>query len=227
MAFNIQHTFSELPLPIIANALSQLDSVDDLYRATLSHRVFRDAFKDNFHTVARQIIRNQIPDSVLPYAFALLKSSRLREVDDKAVQQLLDRLESHVANSDALEQDLISLSISEYAFLCRKYDAVEVLCRSFVEDTVPRLSTLMDTKRELMPTQTESFRLARAFLRYQVMCNLFCTPNTGLPLEDQSSSRFFRLFSPWTNEQLMCVYCFLERKVCFGMAACPSRDAKQ
>lgn len=181
MAFAMQHSVSDLPLPIIANALTQLDSVGDLYHAVLSHRVFLEAFRDNSCAVVRHIIRSKIPDAVLPYALALLRSSRLQEVDDKAVAQLLERLEIHATNSDALEQDVIALSIPESAFLCGSYAAVESLCDSFVKDTAPRLSALMGTAHELVPTQNESFRVARAYFRHQIMCNLFCTLNTSLP----------------------------------------------
>ncbi|KAJ0324575.1 hypothetical protein COL922a_013674 [Colletotrichum nupharicola] len=47
------------------------------------------------------------------------------------------------------------------------------------------------------------------------MCNLFCVPyDVGSRLVDEDITRyFFHPFSPWVNEQILCVYRYLERKV--------------
>jgi hypothetical protein len=50
------------------------------------------------------------------------------------------------------------------------------------------------------------------------MCNLFCTHrNTDEELcEVERKEFFFGFHSPWVNEQLVCVYSFLERTVTKG-----------
>ncbi len=92
MACLTPHPLLDLPLTNVTSILSTVDSVIELCRATLRHRLFRDAFKDNLQTVGRQIIRDQILEDVLPYARALLKSSKLQQADDKATRELLERL---------------------------------------------------------------------------------------------------------------------------------------
>lgn len=216
MASTMQPLVSDLPLTVIANALSRLDSADDLYRAILSHRVFLDAFKDNSRTIVTQILNNRIPGSLLPYALALLHSSRLPAVDDKAVHGLMERLETQLTNPDTPDRDLLPLSLSDRAFISRNHAAVESLSECFVKDTALQLCALMGTTRDSEPSQEERFRIARGFYRYQIMCNLCCINDSSLPMCNLDQSGFLSLFSPWTNDQLRCIYVYLEDKASVG-----------
>ncbi|KAI2635635.1 hypothetical protein GGS26DRAFT_507131 [Hypomontagnella submonticulosa] len=208
----------EVPLHIVAIALGHLDTIQQLYPIILSHRIFRDALDDNLHSVARKIIIKQIPANMLPFTITVLKSSRIRGGDHEATSDLLAQLEA--ACSGTIELALphpSSLSFSDYGYISRNYAAAESLARSLANEVTPIVTERLKLTR-LRPKVTgrEGFRLKRAFLRYQLMCNLFCPvekPFANTVETKENLERFFSTFSPWVNEQLTCAFDYLVRKI--------------
>lgn len=191
-----------MPLHIVAAILARLDTIRQLVPAILSHRIFHDAFKENRHSVARGIIEARIPPKTLPFVIALLESTRVNPRD------YAFPCSAH-------------LSLSDYDFLSQSYAAAEFLARDMAKEVIPVAITNLSLDRQSTKiSRQESFRLTRAFLRYQLMVNLFCLDeNRERELGDKAHDlfyRFFLAFSPWVNEQLMCAYAYLERKVSHG-----------
>ncbi|RSL92240.1 hypothetical protein CEP52_013929 [Fusarium oligoseptatum] len=208
------HPLESLPLHVISQILEHLGTIQQLGMTVLSHRVFYTALKDNLHSVVGGILTRQIPEHVLPFAVTLRESERIKPGDHKAIAQFLSRFEAAVLDPAATLASLNKLSLSDYADLSRTYAAVESLRRGISKDAIHLVNKFGLLQSPIL-SQSESFRLDRAFFRYQIMCNLFCPPDASSPqdeLEDLAE-KYFSMFSPWVNEQLVCVYAYLERKV--------------
>ncbi|KAI2471898.1 hypothetical protein F4781DRAFT_62891 [Annulohypoxylon bovei var. microspora] len=217
MAF-VAHPVLQLPLHVVAVVLSKLDTIQQLGPVILSHRIFLDSFNDSLHSVARNIIINQISAETSPLAFALLEPTRIKNGDYDAVCDLLTRLETASETKDASSRFLPRLSMSDYNFLSRNYAAAEFLGKSLANEVIPIATDRLALNRlSLEVTPRESCRLNKAFLRYQLMCNLLCSDEDDeeLSVDDGNNLRllFFSKFSPWVNEQLSCIHTYLERKV--------------
>ncbi|KAF4961832.1 hypothetical protein FSARC_10048 [Fusarium sarcochroum] len=136
----------------------------------------------------------------------------------------------HISGAESSSPPSLSmLSLSDYAYLSREYAAVVSLRRSIFEDMSDWLNSFgLEHSNSL--TIAEEFRIDRAFFLYQMVCNMFCltTPVHLVPLhhsrrcyqlegdEDIFTSQteaFFSYFSPWVNEQVNCIYHFLEKRV--------------
>jgi hypothetical protein len=210
----------DVPLTIIAGILSQLDSIKSLGQAVFTHRVFHNTLRENQQTIIRSIISNQIPHDILPYAIAVVKSTdsyRLQfsfSADEEDIDDILQQLHTHLLDRNALEEALRALSLPECAFLSASYSAVNVLRNAYAKEIIPLFTTQFEIPLNPTLSPVEAFRIDRALLRHTLMCNLF-TRYDGAKLI-QAESIFFTKFSPWVNEQLFCVYTFMEHKVSEG-----------
>jgi hypothetical protein len=209
------HLLKQIPLHVVATILAELDSIEQLGSVILAHRVFLVAFNDNRLHVTTSIIRNQIPASLLPFATALHESTKIDAGDYDAVRSLLTRLAEAIFNPPRAISSLVRFSISEAAIISKSYKAIGLLCQDFANISIPLLNNRLGLDHPQEILQQEKFRLGRAFYRYQLMCNLFCLGEEEA-LSEEPSLQFFRIFSPWVNEQLICVYAYLEAKVCKG-----------
>ncbi|KAF4901960.1 hypothetical protein CGCF415_v009509 [Colletotrichum fructicola] len=201
-----------LPLHIVSSILDQLDTIAELGIAIRSHRIFYNAFKYNAQTICRSILSSQIPPNLFPYANALLESSVVDPSNHDSVKDLLRRLQSRIKNDP---KSLERFPVTAYAALSRALAAVEILREDLISEALPLFMSSFEADHASGASQQEIFRLNRAFMRYQIMCNLFCTPyDVGSRLIDEYITQyFFHPFSPWVNEQILCVYRYLERKV--------------
>ncbi|OQV00125.1 hypothetical protein CLAIMM_05663 [Cladophialophora immunda] len=202
-----------LPLTVVANILGHLDTFEELRHAVLSNRIFHNALRENFHTTASKIITRHIPELTMPYALCLLETTHTVPEGETAVSRILQQLARRVGSQSETRSAVHTLSLPEYHFLERTYKAVHDLTALFKDKTIPRLTKCLGIQRSNKITTREQLRVERAFFRYQIMCTLFCRKEGSLALADQSDSQFFNEFSPWVNEQLICVYIFLERSV--------------
>lgn len=66
--------FFKLPLHLLSVVLAQLDSMQSLGCAILSHSLFYNAFHEDTKRIVRYILKNQIPPELLHYAEATFKS---------------------------------------------------------------------------------------------------------------------------------------------------------
>ncbi|EQB46808.1 hypothetical protein CGLO_14121 [Colletotrichum gloeosporioides Cg-14] len=201
-----------LPLHVVSSILDQLDTIAELGIAIQSHRIFYNSFKYNAQTICRNILSSQIPPNLFPYANALLESNVVDPSNHDSVKNLLRRLESRIKNDP---KSLERFHVTAYAALSRALTAIEILREDLVSEALPLFMSSFEADHASGASQQEIFRLNRAFMRYQIMCNLFCTPyDVGSRFIDEHITRyFFHPFSPWVNEQILCVYRYLERKV--------------
>ncbi|KAK2764783.1 hypothetical protein CKAH01_04948 [Colletotrichum kahawae] len=205
-----------VPLHVVAVILTHLPSIQQLGLAILSHRIFHDALKDNFHSVVRGIIANQIPDITLPFALALLGSTKLSGDAEDSVHSLLEDLSRGMSEPRRAATALLDLSLDDYAFLSKNHAAVESLRDGFAREAIPAFVERLELEHAGHLNPQETFRLDRAFYRYQIMCNLYCGRKASerkFYLDFGRKHPFFTKFSPWVNEQLICVYHYLENKV--------------
>ncbi|KAI0837184.1 hypothetical protein F5Y06DRAFT_304883 [Hypoxylon sp. FL0890] len=190
-----------VPPEIIAEILAQSDSIRQLVPAIQSHRVFRDALNDQPHFITHSIIAAHIPPNALPFLVALLTSTRISPNNYPAVHTLIWTLA--VTTSEApksLSQFAGNLSLSDYDFLFQNYATAEFLVGRMAKKSAPhgqhlsvatsRIVTHL-TAGELPPDPSDSSLSA-----YQE--------------EDRLRCDFFRMFAPSVNEQLLCVYAYLE-----------------
>ncbi|KAF9869875.1 hypothetical protein CkaCkLH20_12674 [Colletotrichum karsti] len=208
-------SIEKLPLHVTSGILAQLDTIAQLSLVVRSHRIFHDAFNENSQTVARSVVLNQIPPGMFPYAAALLHSIHVNPSKHDAVRELLSQLETTLTSNNTKIGQLSHYPLSAYAALSRDLSAVEILRNDMVAETLPLFKSRFEFDHTPEASDQELYRLNRAFLRYQLMCNLFCIPcKVGRPLSCEEITRcFFSSFSPWVNEQMLCVYAYLERKV--------------
>ncbi|KAI4863103.1 hypothetical protein F4820DRAFT_471887 [Hypoxylon rubiginosum] len=134
----------KLPLHVVGIVLAHLDTIPELFPVVSSHSIFRDALKDNLHSVCRTIIANQIPPNALPFVIRSLESARIRAVDaaDDAteVSDLMAYLATTVpgcANRGAAElPPPASLSFADYNFLSRHYANGEAMGKKLQGDVL-------------------------------------------------------------------------------------------
>ncbi|KAF3802248.1 hypothetical protein GCG54_00012496 [Colletotrichum gloeosporioides] len=205
-----------VPLHVVAIILAHLPSIQQLGLAILSHRIFHDALKDNIHSVVRGIIANQIPDITLPFALPLLGSTKINGDAEDSIHSLLKDLTWSVSEPRRAVAALTGLSLDDYAFLSKNHEAVKSLRDGFAREAIPAFVERFELEHAGHLNPQETFRLDRAFYRYQIMCNLYC----GRKGSEREYSPYFghrhpfyTEFSPWVNEQLVCVYHYLENNV--------------
>lgn len=207
-----------LPLHTIAHILSNVKTIQELGPIILSHSIFRDALQENFHSVVSAIIMRRVPDGTLPYLLALVGSQRLSLSNPAAVKQLLGL----AASPCPVALSTLGLSKAEYAYMNSSCSSAKAIYRQMALELKPLCNA---PKKRHYVNPWERFRISRAVFRYQLMCNLFChqlclirRQAFGPRFDDEELKRlFFSSFSPWVNEELMCVFVFLRRKVAQGM----------
>lgn len=212
-----------LPLHTVAHILSKCNTIQDLGPIILSHSIFRDAFQDNLHSVASTIIVRQVPDGTLPFLLALVGSQRPSLINPAAAKQLLGLM----ASPCPVALPSLGLSKAEYAYMSSCCSSAKTIYRKMASELLPLQIQLASFrfKEHHHATPQEKFRISRAVFRYQLMCNLFChrlcliRRKEFRPLFDDEELKrsFFSAFPPWVNEELMCVFVFLRRKVAQGM----------
>ncbi|KAF5987795.1 hypothetical protein FCOIX_849 [Fusarium coicis] len=223
-----------LPLHLIADILRLLDNIQELPPILLSHRIFYSALLDT-PSLPVDIIRSQIPDNLLPLAFTAFKSQKsVRETNCISVQEFL----THHYNNSARNVDgsQLHLTVGEATEVVRVNDALSGLRDEFSLCSLRSLHGVnqdasLKSGQGLSPG--EYYRISRAFYRFQIYRNLFLDKEQELDLfpsydddqnEDLSFDKelkklFFDRHSPWVNEQLACVYDFLETRVTGVMLA--------
>ncbi|CAG9983956.1 unnamed protein product [Clonostachys byssicola] len=186
---------SRIPSDIIAHILSQLETIEDLTVTIRSHRIFLNAFNDGPYSIASAIVKSQIPSVAAPLLVALVESSRIaHRVDIDVFHEILDRLASAISSpSQTTSFFLSNLSLPELALCSRHYAAAESLAHDLAAEVKPIAIQKLDFGCSALPhlTSTEKARLVRAFLRYQLLCNLFCPPDSACPLSDDDDDDTF------------------------------------
>ncbi|KAL2201848.1 hypothetical protein CC79DRAFT_1402164 [Sarocladium strictum] len=222
MASQTPRTIEDVPLHVVALILGQLDTIQQLKNAALSHRIFREAFKDNIRSTAQSVIGNQIPEEILPFSLALLESNQAAPNGAQAALRVMKDLKDEIGNPNLISENVAGLALSDYDFLSRTHTAVMSLGEAFCRHSLPLFTKWLGPGSTVEATPRDHFRIHRALYRHQIMCELLCRPpkdkavSEGPAESDREENRAKMVllgFSTWVNEQLVCIYFWLQRTV--------------
>lgn len=223
MGSQVLQPLEKVPFNIVIKILRHLDNNQDLERAILSHPIFEIAFHQSPRAISQSIVINKLPDGILPFALAVLVSARISPNESGRLRRLLAEFELGITQPGFAAKSLASMEfgIPDYVLLEKAHNAVQSLSLRFAKEASIILGSGPGTEPYVNISKGETFRLHRAFYRYQFMVNLFFiipSPSWSVPEQEryEISRAFFLSFSPWVNEQLLCVYQFLECKVTKG-----------
>ena len=215
--------FLEMPLHLLRIVLSDLDCMDSLAAAILSHSSFYVAFSEDSTNIISRILGNQIPVDLLPYSIAVYEATRIDHCNSDHIMKLLLRFFSEISPPS---QDVLRLEHLEPAaakVISKTHSIVEHFSHDFVKKTLPLTRNKLGLYRPdySQASAGEVFRIRRALYRFQLYCNL----QAGGKQRDTSSLYqqyfFFGLFSPWVNEQLACIHDYLEQVLSSGTLLTP------
>ncbi|KAJ4257554.1 hypothetical protein NW762_008678 [Fusarium torreyae] len=226
-------SISSLPLHLVAEILQLLDNIQQLPPILLSHRLFYSAYLDT-PALPLDILRSQIPDHLLPLAVAAYRSQKsIRDLNDIDVEGFLTKCYDNPLRD--VDGSQLHLSVGQALQIGRIDDAMSELREEFTSCSLSKLYGVrqddsMLNERGLSPDET--YRISRALYRFQIYRNLFLDKEQELdlfsPLNDKEEEEedtkpdlnqkklFFDRHSPWVNEQLACVYDYLETRLTGG-----------
>ncbi|KAH6989306.1 hypothetical protein BKA56DRAFT_476798 [Ilyonectria sp. MPI-CAGE-AT-0026] len=206
-------TISSLPLHLLADILRMVDNVQHLPAVLLSHRIFYTAFLDA-PSLPADILRLQLPDHLLPLALAAYASQKsVRDKNGLDANQFLT--ECYDKPFNALGGHYITLD--QALHISRLDDALTELRSEFCESTLQKLYGLgrddpISAAQQRL-SAGELYRISRALYRFQIYGNLFLDQEEGAKPNEAQKALFFDRHSPWVNEQLVCIYDYLETRL--------------
>jgi hypothetical protein len=220
-----------MPVHLLSMVLSDLDGMQTLGSAILSHSSFYAAYKEQSRNIITRIVQNQIPLDLIPYAIAVYKATQVDHRNLKEVKLLLIR---HFSDEALLPRSMLQPEHLEPAvahLLSKTHSAVERFSHDFVDDTLPltRDQPGLYRPNHNQASPSEVFRIRRALYRFQLYCNLSFRDERDLRRDKEQRETLFHyqqrflfgLFSPWVNEQLACIHDYLERVLSIGMSLPP------
>lgn len=221
-----QPLFLEMPVHLLTAILSNLDSMQSLGSAILSHSSLYAAFKEQSTNIIYRIVQNQIPSDIIPYATAVYKASQVDNRNPDDVGRILRRFFfNNVYPSGLVEHLPTDLDPAVAHALSKTHSVIDHFARGFVDDTLPLTRNQLGLYRPNynQASMTEIFRIHRALYRFQLYCNLrlrdqsdLCRASKHEIALNSQTAFFFQVFSPWVNEQLACIHDYLERELSIG-----------
>lgn len=196
-----------LPLHLVSDILRMLDNVSNLPNALLSHPHFYAAYLDT-PSLPLDILRAQISPDLLPVAITAYKSEKSQRVGN--VETFLREC--------SVDGGRLQLSLAQALQVGRLDDALSELRGMFVQASLGRL---YGGDGAFKISATETFRISRALYRFQIYRNLFLDREVDMFSGESESntdekSMFFDMHSPWVNEQMACVYDYVETQLTGG-----------
>jgi hypothetical protein len=223
-----QNPFSWLPVELRQAILCEIQTAGALEAALQADQAFLFAFRGSESAILDTIVRNLIPPRLLPDVFALLAS---RKTDEEPwtkdeVSSIMDRYTRRqlpVQFQWTLDEALYILRLDENI----QFFADDFVAAAFAEFLRARIRPPRGVPDS--PSATERCRIAGAFYRFELYCNLFRRrgvvddDNDIFPAPVQAAI-FLNRFAPWENEQLGCVHNYLVDKIYPGteyLSRCP------
>lgn len=148
----------------------------------------------------------EIAPALLPYTIALMEASRLPSpLIGSSVMGLLDDLYCRPDRLAARARQLPNGFIQQINSTHEKMDA---MATDFAACALQRISPKGRAMAANVPllSPAEQFRFCRAFYRVEIFQTLF----RGGAFPDNMNSWFFSRHPAWENEQLACIYSYLE-----------------
>ncbi|KAI0188515.1 hypothetical protein EV127DRAFT_512996 [Xylaria flabelliformis] len=204
---------TDMPCEVITAVFKQLDHIQFLLPCLLTCRYFYYSYKANPRS-AIEILKQQVGPALLSYSIAvqeasLSPSSHVRLSTTELLKTLCNK--PSILINRLRDYPLVAL-----VQLGHTHDLVEKFANGLARfawgqtntRSLPRGRFPHPDRFSLSPT--EEFRFYRAFYRVQLYMRLFRTDNTQI---DQQVDMFFSGHSPWENEQLACVYQYLDYRI--------------
>ncbi|KAK3938124.1 hypothetical protein QBC46DRAFT_441437 [Diplogelasinospora grovesii] len=224
-----------LPVEVVTGVLATLDSTKDLISAIRSHRVFFNGFHSYQQRVLKGIMIHMIPREILPLAIATHEAALLVDIEIwEEIQPLILSLLS-IINSTSPESSPLypRVTLQLATALEKTHRMVEYFTNDYVASAIPALNDLFGASKGKNVSAVERCRLYRAFYRFQLYCNIYgrhAIEKTRRAVRrthawhaatyrrsDEDTRRelacFFHPWPPWMNEQLACVFEYLETKL--------------
>ncbi|RMJ12571.1 hypothetical protein CDV36_007766 [Fusarium kuroshium] len=226
-------SITSLPLHLVADILRLLDNIQLLPPVVLSHRIFYSALLDT-PSLPLDILRSQIPENLLPLAIAAYTSQKsVRDLHGLDAESFLTKC------YDTPLVGLLHLSLDQAIQVGRIDDALSELREEFTLCSLRRLYGV-NSDEPISDDQGlsagEEYRISRALYRFQIYRNLFLDKEVldkeqdlfpsgygdddyyddeeeDTKPEKKQKKLFFDRHSPWVNEQLACVYDYLETRL--------------
>ncbi|KAJ4292875.1 hypothetical protein N0V88_005533 [Collariella sp. IMI 366227] len=208
-------TFQSLPGDILGLILDHCPDLDTFLSCIATCRAFYDVFQSAPKSFARNLVHRLIEPSLLPEAILVFcaRSYRTRHMSDLplAVSQILswrnDEQRPNFLNLWSLRQAISALRLNAI---------ISTLAGELATSHLSKFEELSDHKQKL-PSEQELRRINRALYRYEIYSALL--PRHAHDSDEQSQGygaaqlAFLGRASAWENEQLVCVYEALWRRV--------------
>lgn len=202
-----------LPIEVVALILENLGSVKNLAVVLLSCKRFYAAFHARPSLVA-DILGQHMPDSLLFYAITADAAACLRHPLSLPVIEAFFHDYFEDPRSFPLVAKPRTMSLTVAKRLEATHDAVGFLVTQYARGawqanfpSNPAMGYDVDL------SETEYFRLCRAFYRVETFYNVFRQDQHGMGSQVHRGHEdvlFFSQHSPWEREQMACVHRFLE-----------------
>lgn len=226
-----------LAVEVVAQILACLDC-QSLLSAILAHPLFHVTFQVFQQRILKEILLRLIPLQLLPLAFATYEAESIDYSDWNHIRRLLDRVNVGQGQASSPSPGLPPLPLTHrmVAEIERVHFMVGYFAADLAQQAIPRFNHIFETTRLTTSSPCEELRILRAFYRFQLYCNIFgrkaieiarqanlTTPGIEdedwawltLPRKSPEDLRrelesFFWPWPPWANEQLGCVFEYLE-----------------
>ena len=219
-----------LAAEVVAQILAFLDS-SSLSSALAAHPLFRVTFQVYEQRILKETLRHLIPPKLLALAFATHDAATVDYSDWNLIKRLLEQLiEAQRDSGPRLSPR--PLTRRTVTAIERVHLMVQYFTADLSQQAIPRFNSIFETTRpEAYISESEEPRILRAFYRFQLYCNIFGRktldaakqappeisdrlrqPWPGKSPEDvqRELELFFWPWPPWANEQLACVFEYLE-----------------
>ncbi|KAL2132998.1 hypothetical protein VTI74DRAFT_3036 [Chaetomium olivicolor] len=206
-----------MPLHLLAMVLSRLDNLRSLASAIFTHPSLYAAFEEDRHRIVRHVIKSEIPPRLMKYALCTYFASS-PSLDRGDLQRIVGFLQDNFGYGGPLPPDPFSSSIDMHlvSTLSRTHSIVQYFTDDLLRDMLPLVHQHLGLHRpdHISASPDEVFRIQRAMYRFEIYCNLFryrYTPAELRRLETLIEDHFLGYFSPWVNDQLVCIHHYFER----------------
>lgn len=193
---------------LLCSILSLLDSPQDLYSLLKASPASLQAFLASRGIILTSVIRNALSPDAIHHALALLHTPKIHTgVDYLDLQEVRAFLDKYFNQADlwSFPKDLPNI-VSLMRFTARVFRFVD----AFFNSATQTLGTFQKHDGSWPLSPTERARLQRAFLRFELYCQL-CPPFECYPPEpffspDLQFSYFLAKLEPWEVEEISCIH---------------------
>ncbi|KAL6890418.1 hypothetical protein GGI43DRAFT_219348 [Trichoderma evansii] len=193
---------------LLYSVLSLLDSPQDLYSLIRASPACLQAFLASRGLILTSVIRNGLSPDAVHHALALLHTPKLHaDLDYLNLQEVKAFLDQYFNQADSwsFPKDLPNI-ISLMRFTARVFRFVD----KFFDSALQTLGTFQKHDGSWPLSPTERARLQRAFLRFELYCQLCpafeCYPPEPFFSPDLQFRYFLAKLEPWEAEEISCIH---------------------